>query len=131
MLGERFPEHVAAQPELVAHHYTEAGWHDQAADYWRRAGQQAAQRSAYVEASHHLTQGINQLTALPDCAQRAERELVEDTFRVLSISFSYMGGAQSIDEFLVSRNSPRYSYIIYRNLGDLYLEQERYLDNLA
>ena len=60
--------------------------------------------------------------------KRAERELVEDTFRVLSISFSYIGGAESIDEFLVSRNNPRYSYIIYRNLGDLYLEQERYQD---
>ena len=31
---------------------------------------------------------------------RAERELVEDTFRVLSISFSYMEGADAIDSFL-------------------------------
>ena len=59
---------------------------------------------------------------------RAERELVEDTFRVLSISFSYMDGAESIDSFLASRGNPGYSYVIYRNLGDLYLEQERYQD---
>jgi TolA-binding protein len=60
--------------------------------------------------------------------KRAERELVEDTFRVLSISFSYMGGADSIDAFLQARQNPAYSYIIYSNLGDLYLEKERYVD---
>ncbi len=60
--------------------------------------------------------------------KRAERELVEDTFRVLSISFSYMGGADSIDSFLATRANPHYSWVIYRNLGDLYLEQERFQD---
>ena len=60
--------------------------------------------------------------------KRAERELVEDTFRVLSISFSYMDGAGSIDSFLATRNNPHYSYVIYRNLGDLYLEKERFQD---
>ncbi len=60
--------------------------------------------------------------------KRAEREIVEDTFRVLSISFSYMEGADSIDAFLETRQNPAYSYVIYRNLGDLYLEKERYVD---
>jgi len=59
---------------------------------------------------------------------RAERELVEDTFRVLSISFSYMDGANSITAFLDKRGYPDYSYIIYLNLGDLYLEKERFQD---
>lgn len=60
--------------------------------------------------------------------KRAERELIEDTFRVLSISFSYMEGADSIDSFLSTRALPQYAYVIYSNLGDLYLEQERYQD---
>ena len=60
--------------------------------------------------------------------KRAERELVEDTFRVLSISFSYMQGAESIDTFLASRSMPTYGYVIYENLGNLYLEQERFQD---
>ena len=59
---------------------------------------------------------------------RAERELVEDTFRVLSISFSYMESAASIARFLAARGNPHYSYVIYRNLGDLYLEKERFQD---
>jgi TolA-binding protein len=60
--------------------------------------------------------------------KRAERELVEDTFRVLSISFSYIDGANSIDTFLAGHGNPHYSYVIYRNLGNLYLEKERYQD---
>ncbi len=71
-----------------------------------------------------IGEGEERLGAL----KRAERELVEDTFRVLSISFSYMEGAKSIDEFLETRDNPAYSYIIYSNLGDLYLEKERYVD---
>lgn len=59
---------------------------------------------------------------------RPEQELVEDTLRVLSISFSYMEGAKSIDEFLAGYGNPIYSYVIYRNLGDLYLAQERFVD---
>ena len=59
---------------------------------------------------------------------RAEREIVEDTFRVLSISFSYMDGAGSIDEYLASRETPAYAYVIYMNLGDLYLEKQRFVD---
>ncbi len=59
---------------------------------------------------------------------RAERELIEDTFRVLSISFSYMEGPDSIDKFLAGREMPGYGYVIYENLGDLYLEKERFQD---
>jgi len=59
---------------------------------------------------------------------RAERELMEDTFRVLSISFSYMQGAESIDEFLARGELPAFSHVVYSNLGDLYLEKERFQD---
>lgn len=59
---------------------------------------------------------------------RADQELVEDTFRVLSISFSYMDGANSIDEYLDKHGRPQFAYVIYRNLGDLYLSKERFVD---
>ena len=59
---------------------------------------------------------------------RAQQELVDDTFRVLSIGFSYLDGADSISKYF-NRHGPRpYSFIAYTNLGDLYLEQERYQD---
>lgn len=71
-----------------------------------------------------LGDGDDRLQALG----RAERELVEDTFRVLSIDFSYMSGADSIVDYLDRRGYPDYSYIIFMNLGDLYLEKKRYVD---
>lgn len=60
--------------------------------------------------------------------RRANRELVEDTFRVLSISFSYMDGANSIGDYFAEVGTPTYSHVIYQNLGDLYLEKERFQD---
>ncbi|MFQ5547908.1 MAG: tol-pal system YbgF family protein [Woeseia sp.] len=71
-----------------------------------------------------LADGDDRLEAL----SRAERELVEDTFRVLSISFSYMEGSESIGNYLAQRGEPEYGYVIYMNLGDLYLEKQRYVD---
>ena len=53
-LEAQFPETVATQPELVAQHYTAAGCAEQAVVYWQRAGQQASDRSAHVEAISHL-----------------------------------------------------------------------------
>ena len=71
-----------------------------------------------------LQDGEDRLAAL----SRAEQELVEDTFRVLSLSFSYMSGAESIDGYFARRGQPEYAYVIYMNLGDLYLDKERYVD---
>ena len=53
-LEERFADIVASQPEIVAHHFTEAGLFEPAVDYWLKAGQQAARRSADAEALNHL-----------------------------------------------------------------------------
>jgi len=74
-LAERFPEIAETQPELLAHHCTEAGLSAQAVERWLRAGQRAAERSANVEAMAHLNKGLDVVRALPDARDRAEREL--------------------------------------------------------
>jgi len=64
-----------------------------------------------------------------DTLSRANRELVEDTFRVMSITFSYLEGPKSIADFVKHHTPPRpYSYLMYARLGDLYMEKERYTD---
>ena len=75
VLVEQFPQTVVAQPELVAHHYTEAGLATQAIPYWQQAGERAIQRSAHVEARAHLTRGLELLQSLPDTPERAPQEL--------------------------------------------------------
>jgi TolA-binding protein len=59
---------------------------------------------------------------------RAQQELIDDTFRVLSIGFSYLDGPESISRHFSRSGARPYSFIAYTNLGDLYLEQERYQD---
>ena len=66
---------TSAPPELLAHHYTEAGLLEQALPHWVSAGEQAVQRSANVEAISHLTKGLDVLKALPDTAEHRRREL--------------------------------------------------------
>src|SRR5262249_42896085 len=75
----RFPETTETQPELVAHHYTEAGLAAQGIPYWQQAGQRAAQRSANAEAIAHLTKGLELLKTLPDTPERAQEELILQT----------------------------------------------------
>src|SRR5207245_4843783 len=66
---------VETQPELVAQHYTAAGCHAQAVHYWQRAGQQASDRSANVEAISHFTTGIELLTTLPETPEHTQHAL--------------------------------------------------------
>jgi predicted ATPase len=68
-----FPEVVETQPELLAHHYTEAGFMTQAIPYWQRAGQQALQRSANPEAVRHLTTALELLATLPETRRGRSR----------------------------------------------------------
>jgi class 3 adenylate cyclase/predicted ATPase len=71
----RFPETTETQPEMVAHHYTQAGLIEQAIPYWQRAGERAVQRSAHIEAINYLTKGLELLQAMPHTSARAQREL--------------------------------------------------------
>jgi class 3 adenylate cyclase/predicted ATPase len=75
VLAAQFPEIVETQPEVVAQHYTEAGLIEQAIPYWQRAGQQARQRSANLEAVRHLAKGLELLAMLPETPARAQQEL--------------------------------------------------------
>jgi predicted ATPase len=75
VLEARFPEIVKTQPELLAHHSTEAGLTEKAVHYWHHAGQRAIERSAHVEAIAHLRQGLALLQTLPETPQRLQREV--------------------------------------------------------
>jgi tetratricopeptide (TPR) repeat protein len=75
VLEAEFQQTVEARPELLAHHYTEAGLNQLAVVCWQRASQRALQASAYAEAIAHLTTGLELLETLPDGAERTQQEL--------------------------------------------------------
>ena len=59
---------------------------------------------------------------------RADRELVEDSFRVASLSLANLQGADSILTYMTSDTRRSYEFRAYQQLGELYLKQERVKD---
>jgi tetratricopeptide (TPR) repeat protein len=56
---------------------------------------------------------------------------VTDTFRVISLSFSNMGGAEVVDEYFSANGQRKYADKIYSNLAEFYFEKLRYEDAAA
>lgn len=75
VLERRFPEIAEGQPELVAHHATEAGRIADAINWWHQAGQKALRGSGHQEAVGHLTRALELLESLPQSPERDQREI--------------------------------------------------------
>ena len=74
-LRDRFADKAAAEPEVLAHHFTQAGLTDAAIEWWGKAGDQALRRSAFQEAISHLGKAIEMAdkageSAPPACPRR-------------------------------------------------------------
>ena len=74
-LRDRFPATAAVEPEALAHHFTQAGLAETAIEWWNKAGEQALQRSAYVETIGHLGKAISLIESLPASAARRRQEV--------------------------------------------------------
>src|SRR5262249_29413450 len=55
----------AAEPEILAHHFTQAGMTEAAVEWWGKAGQRSLERSALVEAAQQFTRALDQIATLP------------------------------------------------------------------
>jgi cellulose synthase operon protein C len=60
--------------------------------------------------------------------KRADRELVEDTLRVMSIAFSYNEGATTLEQYMHQHGERPYAWLLYSHLGDLYVDKQRFQD---
>jgi len=59
---------------------------------------------------------------------RGDRELIDDTFRVTSLSLENLQGAESIPPYMTTPVRHEYEFRVYEQLGELYLKQERFKD---
>ena len=86
-----YPELIAAQPELVARHWTDARLPDRAIPLWLDAGKKASSRFANAEAISHFRAGIALLDDLPETVERhrLELELLTELALVLRVSRGY------------------------------------------
>ena len=60
--------------------------------------------------------------------KRGEKELLLDVFRVITLSFNEMGGAEAAAEYFRKNGVRPYTYMVFENLGKFYMDQERYKD---
>ena len=74
-IEEVFAQQVDDHVTALAHHYSRSDNTEKAVEYLGRAGQQAIQRSAYVDAISSLTAAISLLQKLPESPEHAQREL--------------------------------------------------------
>jgi class 3 adenylate cyclase/predicted ATPase/ABC-type transport system involved in cytochrome c biogenesis ATPase subunit len=80
-LRDRFPSMAEIQPEVVAHHFTQAGLNEPAIEWWVKAGDRALERSANNEAIAHLEHAISLAEGLADApAQRLMRLRLQTTY---------------------------------------------------
>jgi class 3 adenylate cyclase/tetratricopeptide (TPR) repeat protein len=75
VIEQRFPPIMTTEPEVLAHHLTEAGLAEAAIPLWQKAGELALKRMALTEAISHLTQGLKLIPALPWSSERDAGEL--------------------------------------------------------
>ena len=114
VLEEQFPEMVETQPELIAHHYTEAGMGSEAVPHWHRAGERSLQRWANVEAINHLKKGLELLGSISDSA---ERKRPEDDARRYSLLYKLGEAQQAAGEFMDACDAFLRASGIARSLG--------------
>lgn len=100
------------------------GW-----SHFKQLHYDAALRSFFIVLDRKLVGRISglsfsELTSL----SRADRELVEDTFRVTSLGLSNLNGVESITDYFQTPARRDYEFLVYQQLGDLYIKQERVKD---
>ena len=72
---QRFPNIKTTEPEVLAHHLTEAGLTEAAIPLWQAAGELALKRMALTEAISHLNRGLELVSTLPRSSERDASEL--------------------------------------------------------
>jgi class 3 adenylate cyclase/predicted ATPase len=104
VLEEQFPEVAETQPEILAHHFTQAGMSAEALDFWTKAGVLARGRSAFAEATAHLHRGLELLPSLPDSNGRAAKELpIQIALGVIHMATSGVASVEAAEAYTRAR----------------------------
>ncbi len=114
----RFPDSLYYEKALYKY-----GWTS-----FKQSKYRQALNSYIVLLDKKVEQGKLQPNGLSHNLPRAEKELLDDTLRVVSLSFSYQQGGKSIQDYFSHAGQRPYEALLYRNLGELYLDKERITD---
>ncbi len=98
VLETDYADVVKTQPELLAHHHTEAGAYEKAVEYWNRAGHRSVGRAAYPEAATSFEHALDALGHLPESPEALEQE-IDLRFEIRS-SLQALGEHEKVFEHL-------------------------------
>jgi predicted ATPase len=100
-LEKNFSLTIETKPELLAHHFEQAGLIERAIEYLRKAGQRSIERSANAEAIGHLTQALQLLQSRPDSPQRKRTAFALEVMLSQAMIASYGYAAPKLREALL------------------------------
>jgi predicted ATPase len=102
VLRDHFADTAAAEPALLAHHFTQAGLTEAAIEWWRTAGQRSLTRSALLEGVEQLKRALAQIATLPatPVLRRAEIKLEVAFANATTLSGDLVNGKEHYDRAL-------------------------------
>ena len=102
VLRDQFAATAAAEPELLAHHFTQAGLTEAAIEWWGKAGQRSLERAALLEGKEQLKRALDQIATLPaTLALRREEIKIQLAFgNALTLMGDHVGGKERYDRAL-------------------------------
>ncbi|UTW46092.1 tetratricopeptide repeat protein [bacterium SCSIO 12696] len=112
--------------------------HQQASDsaFYRNAlymhGWSQFKRNRYLDSLDSFALVLDKLLPEADSLEklpRSQRDIADDSLRVMSLVFSYLDGAKTIAQMAAEQGERHYQHLLYQQLGDLYLDKERYQDS--
>jgi predicted ATPase len=102
VLRDQFAATAAAEPELLAHHFTQAALTEAAIEWWRTAGQHSLARAALLEGVEQLKRALDQIATLPATPDLRREEIkLEVAFaNALALTGDFVDGKEHFDRAL-------------------------------
>ena len=99
VLRDQLAATAAAEPELLAHHFTQAGLTETAIEWWRTAGQRSLARAALLEGVEQLKRALDQIATLPATPDLRREEIkLEVAFaNALALTGDFVVGKEHYD----------------------------------
>jgi class 3 adenylate cyclase/predicted ATPase len=120
-LKNQIAEIAQSQPELLAHHFTQAGMTEAAIEWWRTAGQRSLARSALLEGTEHLKRALDQIATLPATpALRGEEIKLYVAFaNALALAGNLVDGKEHYDQALAIYDPTEHGPLTTRSGRDI------------
>jgi class 3 adenylate cyclase/predicted ATPase len=121
VLRAQFAATAAAEPELLAHHFTQAGLTEAAIEWWGTAGQRSLARSALLEGTEQVKRALDQIATLPATPDLRREEIkLEVAFaNAMALTGDLVAGKEHYDRALAIYDPAEHGPLTTRSGRDL------------